>query len=236
MEEELDLREIFEVFWEKKLAIIIAAVVGIIIGIIYTCFFVTPKYTSATTLVLTKSGGEDQVLTEAITQSDITLNQKLISTYGEIIKSKAVINKVITELNLDYKYSELIKAVDIKAIANTDVMKLSVTTKDPEISFQVADRISEVFGEEVERIYGIKNIFVIDRAEKNEKPVNINIVKNMAIFCVIFIVLVAAAIFLVYFFDSSIRSKEDIEKLLDVPVIGVIPLVKEMEVKANEKK
>ncbi len=236
MEEELDLREIFEVFWEKKLFIIIAAVVGILMGVIYTAFFVTPKYTSTTTLVLTKASKEDQVITEAITQSDITLNQKLISTYGEIIKSKAIINRVITELNIDYKYSELIKAVNIKAIANTDVMKLSVTTKDPEISFQVANHISDVFGEEVERIYGIKNIFVIDRAEKNENPVNINWLKNMALACASLVIVVMAVIFLLYFFDNSIRSKEDIEKLLEVPVIGVIPMVKELEVKENEKK
>lgn len=235
MEEEIDLREIFEVFWSKKLWIILATILGIIFGAVYTGFIVVPEYSSSVTLVLTKATDNSNLIEEAITQSDITLNQKLISTYGKIIKSKAIINKVINDLELTMDYNSLYENIDVESVANTDIMEVTVTTRDPNLSAKIVNYITEVFETEVERIYNIKNTFVIDNGEVELKPVNVNWVKNIAIFTMVMVIFAMMIIFIVYFFDTSIKSKADAEKLLGIPVLAVIPMAEE-EGRRHEKK
>ena len=101
-ENEIDLKEILLDFWNKKLQIILIISISILIGIMYTIAFVKPVYTSSTTLVLATSGSENkQDTTNSITTTDVTLNSKLVSTYSELVKSKKVLRKVISNLNID---------------------------------------------------------------------------------------------------------------------------------------
>jgi len=236
MEEEIDLREIFEVFWNKKIWIILATVLGIIFGSVYTGFIVVPEYSSSVTLVLTKATDNSNLIEEAITQSDITLNQKLISTYGKIIKSRAIINKVISDLNLNMTYNEIFDNVEVESVANTDIMKITVTTTDPNLSAKIVNYTTEVFETEIERIYNIKNTFVIDDGVVDFKPVNVSWVKNIAIFTIVMVIFAMMIIFIIYFFDTSIKSKADAEKLLGIPVLAVIPMAEDEEGKSHEKK
>ena len=236
MEEEIDLREIFDIIWNKKLWIILAAFIGIILGAVYTGFVVTPEYSSSVTLVLTKSTEGNNLIEQAITQSDITLNQKLISTYGKIIKSKAILGKAIADLNLDMDYETLYERVDVESVTNTDIMQVSVVTEEPELSANIVNYITEVFEEELFVVYGIKNTFILDKGEVDLEPINVSWAKNIVIFAMVFVIVAMMIIFMIYFFDTSIRSKADAEKILGIPVLAVIPIAEEEEVKKDEKK
>lgn len=230
MDEELDLLDLFLAFWKKRFWIIVAVIVGALLGGIYTKYFIVPKYTSFTTLLLTKNVNTSDVAVdmatgEAITQSDITLNQKLISTYGEIMTSKRISNAVIQNLNLDMTYEEIIKCVNVSAVKDTDVIKLSITTADPVLSAEIANEMTDVFTSEIGEIYNIQNVSVIDIAEADNEPVNVSYVKNVVIFALIGAVLVAGVIFLLYYFDNTIKSEEDITKLTGLPVLATIPKI-----------
>ena len=236
MEEEIDLREIFDIFWCKKLFIILAAIVGVILGGIFTNFFIVPKYASSVTLVLTKSTEGNNITTEGITQSDITLNQKLIATYREIIKSKDLLNRVITDLNLDMTYNELFEMITVASVTNTDIMKVTVTTENAQLSASIVNHLTVAFEDELLDIYGIKNTYILGAGEVEEKPVNVNLIKNIVIFAMVAVILVMMVIFMMYFFDTSIKSKAEAEKILGIPVLAVIPLSDEGEVKKDEQK
>ena len=160
MEEEIDLTELFYAFWKKKLWILIALILGILAGFIYTKFIVTPKYTSSVTLILSKATNSElpTASNDAITQSDITLNQKLISTYGEIIKSRRVAKDVTSNLNLDMSFDEVKDCISVSSVKDTDVIKISVTTDDPELSQKIASEVVTSFTAEVDRVYNIKNV------------------------------------------------------------------------------
>lgn len=230
MEEELDLLDLFFAFWKKKFWFIVAIIIGILLGVIYTKHIVMPKYTSFATLLLAKNanvaeGAVDVITGEAITQSDITLNQKLISTYGEIMKSRRVSNTVIENLDLDMSYEEIIKCVNVSAVKDTDVIKLSITTEDPILSAKIANEMTKVFTSEIGELYNIQNISVIDEAEVDDEPINVSYAKNVVIFAIIAFVLVAGVVFLLYYFDNSIKSEEDIRKLTGLPVLATIPKV-----------
>ena len=104
--EELDLKELFQIFWNKKLQIILIIAIFMVIGVIYSIGFVTPMYTSYTTLLLVK-GEEENAKSDSITTTDLTLNSKLVSTYRELIKSKDVLRQVISNLNIDVNEEDI---------------------------------------------------------------------------------------------------------------------------------
>ena len=116
--EEIDLKELMLVFWEKKTTIILLIAIFMVIGFIYSSFLVVPKYSSSTTLVLAQSASKDE--TSAITTNDITLNSKLISTYTELIESSKVIRQVISNLGIDDKEESIRKNVAVSAESGTD--------------------------------------------------------------------------------------------------------------------
>ena len=98
--EELDLKELFLMFWNKKLEIILITLLFIVIGVVYSYFYIVPEYTSATTLVLAQSSSTEQNSEGAISTSDLTMNSKLVSTYSELIKRNVVLGQVATNLNI----------------------------------------------------------------------------------------------------------------------------------------
>ena len=226
MNEEIDLLDLFFAFWKRRVWLIVAVIVGAVLGFAYTRYFVTPKYTSSVTLILGKAlNGSSEATSDAITQSDISLNQKLISTYGEIMKSRKVINQVINNLNLKMTYSQIYGGVKVSSVKDSDVIKLSITTEDPELSAKIADEMTLVFTAEVKNIYNIQNVSVIDVAEVNKAPVNISYPKNTLVFAFAAFALVAVIIFLIYYFDNTVKTEENVQKLTGLPVLSTIPNV-----------
>lgn len=230
MEEELDLLDLFFAFWKKRMWLMIAIIVGAVSGFLYTEFMVVPKYTSSVTLILAKASTESTTglatdATGAITQSDITLNQKLISTYGEILKSRRIAYTVIDSLELNMTYQQLINCVAVSFVKDSDVIKLSITTTDPELSAKIANEMTGAFTDEVARIYNIQNVAIIDSAEVNTNPVNVSFGKNVIIFALIAFVIVAVVIFLIYYFDNTVKTEENVKKITGLPVLCSIPVM-----------
>ena len=132
-----------------------------------------------------------------ITSNDIILNKNLIDTYTEIIKSRKVVGKVIDNLSLEYDIETLQKNINETA---------------------------KVFNAEVIKLYNIQNIGIIDYAEASQKPYNINLIKSIAIYLMIGIILSLAVVFVMFYFDTTIKNVEEVERKLNIPVIGAIPV------------
>lgn len=235
--EDIDLKELFMIFWNKKIQIILLVILFAIIGAIYTIGFITPMYTSSTTLVLATSGSENkQDTTNSITTTDVTLNSKLVSTYSELVKSKKVLRKVISNLNIDVEEEELRKNITVSSVKDTELIEITVANKNPKYSAQIANEIAKVFSEEVNEIYNINNIHVVDEAEIAENPSNINISKNVILFVFVGIVISIAYVLIANMLDTTVKSAEEIEKNYGIPVIAAIPLLESFESEKGGKK
>ena len=223
--EEINLKELFEYFVSKLPIIIIAALLTTLVGIAYGLWIQKPMYNSYTTIVLTRtdstSGTTDS---NGITQSDILLNQNLVSTYREIIKSKRILNQVINNLDLNISTEELEKNISVTSEKDTEVIKISVNSTNPTDAKDIANEIERVFSNEIVSIYNIKNITIIDYAEEDATPYNINVPKQIILSFLIGFILACAVIFVTFYFDTTIKSAEEIENKLGLPVLGVVPL------------
>ena len=218
--EEIDLRELFEYFKGKILWIIAAIILAIGVGNVVTVLTRVPMYNSNTTIVLVS---ENNSTTYNTTEQQ--LNKNLVSTYAEIIKSRKVINKVIDNLGLDYSYGTLKNNVTVEAVTNTEIIKVIVSDSDPQVASEISNEIAEVFMSEVQKIYKLNNISIIDEAEVNKTPYNVNYVKDNLIYIMVALVVSCGIIFIVYYFDTSIKTSEEIENKLGLTVVGIVPKV-----------
>lgn len=221
--EELDLGQLLELFWNKKTEVILIILLFIVIGITYTICLVTPKYTSKTTLLLATEQGSGTTTTQ-ITTTDLTLNSKLVATYRDLIKSSKVVRQVISNLNLDMSEDELKGSISVQAKADTDILEISVTNTDPELAAKIANELAPVFSEQVKEYYNINNVHVVDIAEEETSPSNVNHVKDIIIFAFIGIVVAAGYVLIANMLDTTVKTTEDIEKLCSVTVLASIPL------------
>lgn len=222
--EELDLSRLLKLLWENKAQIILIILIFIVLGITYTMGVVEPMYTSSTTLLLATEQNATSTSGSSITTSELTLNSKLVSTYSELVKSKKVLSQVISNLNIDLSEDLLKKNVSVKAVSDTEMIKISVTNKDPEVAEKLANEIAKVFTEQVKEYFKINNVHVVDVAEKEENPSNINHTKDVVIFATIGAVISIIYVLLANVLDTTVKSAEEIEKLYSLPVLASIPI------------
>lgn len=222
--EELDLKELFFMFWNKKLEIILITLMFVAVGIGYSYFFVKPEYTSTTSLVLAQSSSSGQTGDGAISATDLTMNSKLVSTYSELIKRKAILGQVCENLNIpDSNIQELRGKIKVNSAKNTEIIEISVTNKDPNIAAAIANEIAKVFGEKIVEIYNISNVYLLDRAEANAVPSNINHMKDVVIFAFIGLVIAAVYVLITNMLDNTIKTEQDVEATTELLVLSSIP-------------
>lgn len=221
--EEIDLKEFIMMFWNRKVSIILITVIFMVIGIIYSVGFVTPKYTSSTTLLLATSESSNSK-TNTITTSDITLNSKLVSTYSELVKSKNVTRQVISNLGINETEDDLRNSITVSSVKDTELIKISVTDKNATNAYNVANEIAKVFTQKVSEIYNINNVQVLDQAEISSVPSNINHTKDIIMFTFVGLFVAIVFVIIANMLDTTIKTSEEVEKLCNVPVIASIPL------------
>lgn len=222
--EEIDLKELFKMFWNEKIVIILLTILCLLGGVAYTRYFVIPEYKAETTLVLVQNA---LTLTQAgdtkITTTDLTLNRELVSTYSELIKTNTILNEVSTNLKISKDKIDTNK-ISVTAKEGTEVISIIVKDKNPEFSAKLANEIAKVFGERVIEIYNINNIYLLDRAEVPTEPCNINHIKDVAIFAFVGLVISCAYVLVKYMLlDETIKSDLDIENIEGLVVLGQIP-------------
>ena len=225
--EDINLQDLLKYYVNKILIIILITIFCGLLGSIYSLFVQKPMYKSTTTLLLANISEIDSGSSQSITTNDITLNQKLISTYREIMKSIRVLRQVKENLHLDYEIEDLKKMITVSAVNDTEIISVTVKNSDPEMAMKIANEVADTFCDEIVKIYQIKNVNVIDLAEVDDTPYNINLFKQIVIYILIGLVLSSAIVFVMYYFDTTIKTKEEIEEKLGLPVLGIIPLKKE---------
>lgn len=225
--EEINIKDLFEFFISKIRIIILVTIVAVLIGAVYSLFFVEPAYEATTTLVLTgttqATGSSNQTADgTTITQNDLNLNAKLVATYREIIKSKTVLKDVIATLDLDYTVGGLGSAISVSTVSDTEMISIKVKTNDPKECALIANELANKFSEQIKEIYNIENIAIIDKAEDQTAPVNVNIAKQIIIYALIGFVISCAIVFALFYFDTTLKDASQVEKM-GLTVLTSIP-------------
>lgn len=222
--DEINLQEFLYNLRKKIPVLIIATLIGAILGGVNLIFMTKPMYESSTTLILVKSNSESN---SSITQTDIVLNQKLIGTYSEIIKSRSVAKEVIDSLGIDMSVEELISSITVSSKADTEILKITVKNADNQLAPKIASTLADAFTKKVKEIYDINNVAIIDEAEVPTKPYNTNSLKTIGIFTFGALLVTVLFIFVVTYFSNTVKDEEELERLLNLRVLAIIPKIEE---------
>ena len=217
--EEIDLKELFDIFWSKKIVIIFITAIFICMGIYYTKNMTVPDYKSTSTLVLARNTSNNEI----ITQTEVTLNQKLVATYTTLVESNTVLREVISNLKANISEEELRQSVSVKLVPNSQLIEISVTNRNPNLAKDYTEEITKVFVEKVKDIYKMDNINIVDIAKIPEKPYNINHKTDVIIFTAIGFIIACLYVFIRGMMDTTIKTAEEAERRLGLPVIALIP-------------
>lgn len=218
--EEIDLKELFDYFKSKIIWIIAITIFIVGVGNIYTILTRVPMYQSNTTIVLVSENRN-----ESYNTTEQQMNKNLVSTYSEIIKSRKVLDQVIKNLNLSYSVGELSRNINVSAVTNTEIIRIAVSDPDAPLATKIANEIASVFSAEIQKIYKLNNVSIVDKAVDGVKPYNVNYIKDNVIYVAIGLVLSCGLIFIKFYFDTTIKTSEEIENKLGLTVMGIVPKV-----------
>ena len=224
-EQEIDLIELFNNIKKHTLLIIIFGLLigGISYGV--SSYVLTPKYDSSATMIVSNSTNTDsQNLQQAnVELGQIQANKALISTYSEIVKSRGIADKVISNLNLDMDYEEFSEKVSIEPVNDTQIISVMVVDTIPERAQDIANETANIFKDSIGDIMKVDNVQILDGATLPDRPSSPNIKKNTAIGLILGLILGVMISIFKELSDTTIKTQDDIGQYFDLPVIGIIP-------------
>lgn len=220
MEETIDLREYFQIIKKRSWIIAVITIVAMILSGIISFFILSPVYEANTTLIVNT---EQNKKAEFITGDQLTVTQKLTLTYGEIIKSRAVLDSVIDRLDLNLDYEKLSKMISVSPVKDTQIISITVQDKDAEQAMDIANSIPRVFTKEVKRITKANSVEVIDKAVTPEKSIKPRKALNIVIAAFLGFIIGLFVAFILDYMDNKVKTLQDIEKYTGLPILGVIP-------------
>ena len=227
MEETISLQELFKTL-KKRLALIISAIiVAVTIAGVVSYLFLTPIYQASTQILINQEKKE----TQQFNAQDIQTDLQLINTYNVIIKTPAILSKVIENLDLDTTPAGLSAKIAVNSEQNSQVLNISVQDPEAYVAVDIANTTAEVFQVEIQKLMNVDNVNILSPAvlAENPSPIKPDPILNMAIAAVIGLMLGVGIAFLLEYLDTTVKSEQDIEELLGLPILGLVSPIAEKD-------
>ena len=238
MEETISLKDLFTTLKKRALLILTITILAVLVSGVTSFFLLTPIYQSSTQLLVNQSKDEGT----PYNATEIQANLQFIDAYNVIMKSPAILDKVIDELELDMSPSALGEKITVASEQNSQVVKVSVTDENPEMAALIANTVADTFQKDIVKIMNVDNVSILAKAEVSDQasPIKPQPLMNIAVALVVGLLLGVGIAFLLEYLDNTMKTEQDIEKILEMPVIGVIGQIEAssayMEAKARASK
>ena len=222
--ETIDLLEILRLLKKNLLVILAVTILLAVAGYLVSTFAMTPQYEASATLIV--NSREDQAAAQApITNDQLTSATKLVDTYAVILISDTVLDKTISNLNLNMSYNDLVERVRIESVNSTQVMKITVKDTDPERAREIAADIVEQAPEIIIQTVKAGSVEIISQAKAEPEPVSPSKAKNTVLAGMLGLVISVGIVILRYLLNNKFMTDDDITNKLGLTVLGVIPQI-----------
>lgn len=227
-EMEIDLKEILFILLNKWHLIFLSGLMCALIGLLAAMFLMPEKFQSKTSIYI-----YDQQK-ESMSYTDLQISTVLTKDYEVLIKGRTVLESVIEELGLDCSYGALNSMVTVNVPDSTRIVEIIVEATDPYLAKDVADAVREVSSETIKSVMGVDAVNVVETANLPEGKSSPSVSKFTILGGMLGVLAAAGMIVLLFITNDTIRSQDEVEKYLDLGVLGTIPLAENLNV--NEKK
>ena len=219
---EIDLVEIWQVIKKQfGLLVVIVILCAILAGVI-SKFFIAPKYTSSSTIFLTPSISESGVVDFTSQNS----NEKLVNNVMALLVQDNILSEVAKQTGME-SVEDLRNQIKVSNDTNTTLVKVEATTLDPKLSKNIVNSTVNVFIDTMQENLNLKNIEIVDKAKLSYEPSGPNVKKNILMGAAAGFVMDALIVVLKVLTNTKLKSKEEAEKYLKLPVFCELPVIKD---------
>lgn len=220
MEETISLQDLFKTLKKRMTLIILLTIIAVTVSGLISFLLLTPIYQSSTQILI----NQEKADVTAFNSQDIQTNLQLINTYNVIIKSPAILSKVIEQLDLDTTPTALNSQITVNNEQDSQVVNISVQDPNPSVAVDIANTTANVFQNEIVKLMKVDNVSILTPAilADNPAPVKPDPILNMAIAAVIGLMLGVGIAFLLEYLDTTVKNEQDVEELLNLPILGLI--------------
>ena len=221
MEEQvISVSEIIDAVKKRWKIIVLTTVLATVVSGIFSFFVISPTYEASTKIFIGKEGAES----EGYNSSDVSMYQNLIKTYSELIKTKDLVNKAINNSQYDLSVNNVLNGITVNTLTGTQILQISYQSKSPSIAKNMLESITNEFITKAEELVPNGNVKILESVELPKNPVAPNKTMNIAIAFILGMMVGFGIVFLLEYLDNTYKNKEQLEKDLDIPVLGVIPM------------
>ena len=217
---EIDVFQLLNTLWKRKLIIALVAIVTGAIAFAYSSFIIKPEYTSTTRIYVVNRNQGDK---PGLTNQDLQAGSYLVKDYREIILSQDVLEKVVTDLQLDMPAKNLASKIQVTVPVDTRIVSISVKDKQPEEASRIANSLREIAAQKIISVTRVSDVTTLEEARPATSPSSPNIRRNTLIGFLGGLGVVVVVVLLVELLDVRVKRPEDIEDVMQIPLLGVIP-------------
>ncbi|VOF57528.1 capsular polysaccharide biosynthesis protein Cap5A [Streptococcus pneumoniae] len=217
---EIDVFQLFKTLWQRKLMILLVALVTSAGDFAYSTFIVKPEYTSTTRIYVVNRNQGDK---PGLTNQDLQAGTYLVKDYREIILSQDALEKVATNLKLDMPAKTLASKVQVAVPADTRIVSISVKDKQPEEASRIANSLREVAAEKIVAVTRVSDVTTLEEARPATTPSSPNVRRNSLFGFLGGAVVTVIAVLLIELLDTRVKRPEDVEDVLKIPLLGLVP-------------
>lgn len=214
---EIDIFYLLKKLWNKKFFIIFIALAVGTVALLGSIFFIKPKYTSTTRIYVVNKTSDN------VTAQDLQAGSYLANDYKEVIKSSEALSSVIEQKKLSLSTGELSGMITVNVPENTRVISISVEDTDAQKAADIANAVREIAAEKIKTVTKVDDVTTLETAVAPKRPSSPNVKKNLVLGVLVGGVSAVVIVLLVEVFDDRVRRPEDVEEVLHMAFLGVVP-------------
>lgn len=231
-EENINISEIIDSLRKRWKMIVLITILFTLASGLISFFVIKPEYKATTKLFIGKQESNNQ----DYNSNDVMMYQKLLSTYAEVIKTDDLISKALTKSHIDRQAISVLGKLVVTPRADTQILEISYEDTDPYTAKNVVTSVTDEFIKYSKTLIKNGNVQIIQKAQVPEAPVSPNKKLNIAIAFIVGLMVSIGLALILEFMDNTFKTKEELEKTIGLPVIGVIPELSEKDIKRSSKK
>ena len=223
---EIDVFQLVKVLWKRKFLIVLTAIIAGLAAFAYSSFVIQPQYTSTTRIYVVNRNQADK---PGLTNQDLQAGSYLVKDYREIILSQDVLEKVVADQNLTMDAKALGRKVSVTVPADTRIVSISVRDGKPEEASRIANALREVAAQKIISVTRVSDVTTLEEARPATSPSSPNIRRNTMMATIAGVGFVTVIVLLVELLDDRVKRPEDIEEVMHISLLGVIPNLEKLK-------
>ena len=223
---EIDVFQLVKVIWKRKFLIVLTAIIAGLAAFAYSSFVIKPQYTSTTRIYVVNRNQADK---PGLTNQDLQAGAYLVKDYREIILSQDVLEKVVADQKLTMDAKTLGRKVSVTVPADTRIVSISVRDGNPEEASRIANALREVAAQKIISVTRVSDVTTLEEARPATSPSSPNIRRNTMIATIAGVGFVTIIVLLVELLDDRVKRPEDIEEVMHLSLLGVIPNLEKLK-------